>query len=236
MYKNFSKVYDLMMEYSNYEEWEDIVEDKIRVYGNDPETILDLGCGTGEVLMRLAPRYKMTGVDLSEEMVKIAKSKIDTVRFSVQDMRSFRLEEKNDITISLFDTINHLVSIEGLRETFQSVWNNLNKGGLYIFDIVTRELMEEMFQGGNFIDGREEIFIVWEHEYDDELELDYVDTTFFHKEESGLYKKITEKYIKKIFTVEEVIRTAKEVGFKVLEVSENKNLAGERIFFTLEKE
>ena len=235
MYKKFSKVYDIMMEYAHYDGWENIIEEKIKRYGNSPKTILDLGCGTGEVLLRLLPNYEMTGVDLSKEMVDIANRKVDTASFYVQDMRELKLEKKHDVVISLFDTVNHLVSLEGLKETFTSVWGNLNEDGLYIFDIVTRELMDEMFPGGNFIDDRGDIMIIWEHEEDIEEGIDYVDTTFFVKQKNGMFKKITEEYVKKIFTVNEIIDTAKEVGFQVVEVEENSELAGERVFFTLKK-
>ena len=50
-----------------------------------------------------------------------------------------------------------------------------------------------------------------------------------------MFKKITEEYVKKIFTVDEIVNTAKEVGFQVVEVEENSELAGERIFFTMKK-
>jgi len=235
MYKNFSKVYDIMMEYADYDGWKDIIEEKIERYGDSPKTILDLGCGTGEVLIRLNSKYEMTGVDLSKEMVEIANRKIDTVSFYVQDMRKLKLDKKHDVVISLFDTVNHLISLEGLKKTFSSVWENLNEDGLYIFDVVTRELMEEMFPGGNFIDDRGDIMIIWEHEEDAEGGIDYVDTTFFVKQKNGMFKKITEEYVKKIFTVDEIMNAAKEVGFQVVEVEENSELAGERIFFTLKK-
>ncbi|WP_310739964.1 MULTISPECIES: class I SAM-dependent DNA methyltransferase [Psychrilyobacter] len=235
MYKNFSKVYDIMMEYADYDGWKDIIEEKIERYGDAPKTILDLGCGTGEVLLRLLPNYEMTGVDLSKEMVEIANRKIDAASFYVQDMRELKLDKKHDVVISLFDTVNHLISMEGLKKTFSSVWKNLNEDGLYIFDVVTRELMDEMFPGGNFIDDRGDIMIIWEHEEDMEEGVDYVDTTFFVKQKNGMFKKITEEYVKKIFTVDEIMNTAKEAGFQVVEVEENSELAGERIFFTLKK-
>jgi len=235
VYKNFSKVYDIMMVYADYDGWKDIIEEKIERYGEDSKFILDLGCGTGEVLIRLSPKYSMTGVDLSKEMVDIAKTKIDTASFYVQDMRELKLEKTHDVVISLFDTVNHLISLEGLEKTFKSVYENLNDQGIYIFDVVTRELMDNMFPGGNFIDDRGEMMIIWEHEYDDEEDIDYIDTTFFVKQKNGMFRKITEEYMKKIFSVEEIMNTAKKVGFQVVEVEENSKLAGERIFFTLKK-
>lgn len=50
-----------------------------RVNSAQPDSILDIGCGTGEVLSRLLgknPRMKAFGLDLSTEMLKLAKAKL----------------------------------------------------------------------------------------------------------------------------------------------------------------
>ena len=39
-------------------------------------TILELGCGTGTVLRALKARYTVSGLDLSPEMIAVAKKKI----------------------------------------------------------------------------------------------------------------------------------------------------------------
>lgn len=235
MYKEFSKVYDLMMEYSDYDKWREIVEAKFKLYNPTGTKVLDLGCGTGELIKRLQGDYEVVGVDLSQGMIDIAKEKVDGIEFYVQDMRNFKLKEKNDIILSLFDTINHLISIEALEATLEAVYNNLKEDGIYIFDIVTEELMEEMFPGGYFVDERDDLTIVWGHEYEEEDGLDYIDASFFIKQKDGSYRKVTEEYVKKIFTPEEIIEAAKKIGFEVKEVAQDGTLAGERIFFTLQK-
>ena len=238
MYEGFSKVYDRLMEYADYDLWTDCVEKYIKEYCIKAEEVLDLGCGTGELLIRLSERYSVTGVDLSAEMLSVAAKKLEDagkeLELYKQDMRQLRTGKEYDVVISLFDTVNHLRSNLDLEKTFSSVYGNLKKGGIYIFDVVTRQLMDEMFSGGSFVDEREGMFIVWEHEIDDEG-LDYVYTNFFVEDEDGRYDRIYEEYSKKIFTHDEVVRYAEKTGFSVEKVEENDILAGARVFYVLKK-
>lgn len=52
---------------------------------NDSKNILVVGCGTGMELItfgNLMPNWQMTGVDPSEEMIKISKARIDEQKLS----------------------------------------------------------------------------------------------------------------------------------------------------------
>jgi len=70
MYKNFSKVYDKFMEICDYNEWVQLLEGYISEYNPQGKKVLDLGCGTGENLIRLSDKYECSGLDLSEDMLK----------------------------------------------------------------------------------------------------------------------------------------------------------------------
>ena len=76
MYKVFSKIYDKFMEYSDYGAWEKVVESLIAEGKPDGKTLLDIGCGTGELLTRMAKNYQCHGMDLSEGMLKVADKKL----------------------------------------------------------------------------------------------------------------------------------------------------------------
>ena len=63
--------------------------------------VLELACGTGRILIPVAERnIKITGLDLSPSMIKIAKDKISklspeiqkNITFIVGDMRSFSID------------------------------------------------------------------------------------------------------------------------------------------------
>ncbi|WP_372712754.1 class I SAM-dependent methyltransferase [Ilyobacter sp.] len=235
MYQEFAKVYDKFMEFADYDGWHDFVSYVIE--GNNPnaKTLLDLGCGTGEVLKRFVGEYECTGVDLSEEMLSVAEDKLKNldknVQLLCQNMKDLSLDRKYDIVISLFDTVNHLVSIGDLEKLFEKIKKHLETDGVYIFDVVDRNFMDEMFPDGFFIDQREDMTVIWEHYQ--EGQLDYIDTTFFVEEKDGLYKKYTEKHTKKIFTHREIQMAAEKSGLHVENIYEESNLAGERFFYVI---
>ncbi len=72
MYNEFSKVYDNMMSYVDYELWIELIEkylDEFKV-----ESLLELGCGTGEITLRLyRDGYKIVGTDISPTMLAQAR-------------------------------------------------------------------------------------------------------------------------------------------------------------------
>lgn len=102
--------------------------------------ILELGCGTGkhaEELVRLG--HRVLGVDISHAMIEIANSKkaldqSELVQFLVGDVRKVRLQEKFDSVISLFHVASYQVSNKDLLEMFKTASENLNEGGIFIFD------------------------------------------------------------------------------------------------------
>lgn len=128
----------------------------------------------------MTKNYQCDGMDLSEEMLKIAQRKLKhrEVRLFLGDMVEFDTGYKYDIMVSLFDTVNHMVSVEELESHLESVLNSLNNGGVYIFDIVDREFMDTMFLG-TFVDNRKDITCIWEHEIEEGI--DYIDATYFLK-------------------------------------------------------
>jgi len=236
MYNEFSEVYDHMMEYADYDEIIKYLIDKIKEQGIKEGKLLDLGCGSGEILKKIPKEYEVSGMDLSGEMLEIARTKIDSkIKLYHDDMRTFKTGEKYSSIISIFDTINHLTSNFELEMTLKNVNEHLEEGGIYIFDVVSREFMEEMFPGGSFIDEREKMMVVWEHEYEEETGLDYVYVNFFIEDEDGRYRRIYEEHSKKIFSKEELELAIKNSGFEILEIDENDEFAGVRDFYTLKK-
>jgi len=75
--------------------------------GLDKKAVLDLGCGTGLILKSLKPRYGL-GVDLSDEMIRIAGSGAGTgLNFLAADISTFRPSRNFDLIICS-DVLEHL--------------------------------------------------------------------------------------------------------------------------------
>ena len=235
MYKNFSKVYDKFMEICDYKEWANVLENYIKEYNPEGKKVLDLGCGTGETLLKISEKYSCSGLDLSEEMLKKANIKLKNkkVPLFLGDMREFDTGEKYDIIFSFFDTVNHLTSLADLGDLFNSVRNALNNGGIYIFDVVDREFMEKMFANGVYADNRKDFAVIWEHFYNEDENLDEIEATYFIKNKNKVYDKVTEYYEKRIFTNEEINICAKNASLSIEKYDINTTLAGKRYFYIL---
>ena len=53
-YETFASVYDLFMEQVEYDQWLSHIQAVWEKYGIPPKSIIDLGCGTGSILLPLA--------------------------------------------------------------------------------------------------------------------------------------------------------------------------------------
>lgn len=57
--------------------------------------VLEIGCGTGELLAAMRPAYGV-GIDFSERMIEIARRTFPELRFEVDDIEELRLSETFD--------------------------------------------------------------------------------------------------------------------------------------------
>ena len=100
--------------------------------------ILDLCCGTGQMAQQLKILgYRVTGIDGSTEMLCYARENAPGVEFLQRDARSFELTHKYNAVISVFDSLNHIMSNRELGSVFRSVYGTLRSGGLFMFDLNT---------------------------------------------------------------------------------------------------
>lgn len=230
-YKNFSKIYDKFMKECNYDEWSEFVKEIISKEKINGKKLLDLGCGTGEILLRLKDEFECTGLDLSEDMLTIANKKLKNkgVKLFLGDMREFDTGEKYDVIISLFDTVNHLTSLEDLDELMCSIKSNLNQNGIYIFDVIDRKFMDKMFPGGVYFNEQKDISVIWEHSIDGDLDL--IEATYFVKNRAGHYEKLKEYYEKRIFEEIEIKKSLEKNKLYLLSILKNDKMAGERFFY-----
>ena len=109
----------------------------IERYAPDATSVLELGCGTGSVLAGLGSGFSLAGIDQSPEMLAIARRKCPTATFYQADITSFSLDERFDVVLCVFDTLNHVPTFAGWRAVFERVSEHLSPGGLFVFDLNT---------------------------------------------------------------------------------------------------
>lgn len=110
--------------------------------------VLDLCCGSGQLAAALIDRgHRVTGVDASPEMIRIARDNAPRARFVVADARAFELETPADAAVSTFDSLNHFMSLDALADVFGCVHDALRPGARFVFDLNTEEGFQARWRG-----------------------------------------------------------------------------------------
>lgn len=144
-YKGFSYYFDQIMEYIDYHDWLNYT----KKYVSKDKTILDLACGSGTLAVLLSVYgYKVDGLDLSSEMISLANDKFKAYHILnnlyVKDMSSFVLPNKYDVITCYFDSVNHLPTINDVKNMMNCVYDTLKPNGLFLFDVFSKSKYESM--------------------------------------------------------------------------------------------
>lgn len=146
MFKNYAYYYNLLYRDKNYELEANRIDQLIKTHNPRAQTILDLGCGTGNhafFLIKLG--YTVVGIDRSIDMLDAARDKLsqfdnsepsiaDKVVFQEGDVRNVRLHRRFDIVTSLFHVLSYQTTNDDLCKTIDTAYVHLKSGGLFIFD------------------------------------------------------------------------------------------------------
>jgi SAM-dependent methyltransferase len=95
-------------------------------------SVLDLGCGAGVPIARkLSERHRVTGVDTSIAMLRLARASVPDARFIHSDILEVELDEASfDAVVAIF-VLFHLPCEEHAR-VFERVWSWLRPGGYFL--------------------------------------------------------------------------------------------------------
>lgn len=135
LYRDLAKYYDLIYHWKDYKKEVEKIKRMISKYKkSDSNDLLEVGCGTGQHLLYLKDDFSCIGVDINEEMLKVAKKNVKGVDFRKQDMISLYMGKKFDVIISLFGSIGYVKTYENLEKTIQNFSNHLKPDGVVIID------------------------------------------------------------------------------------------------------
>ncbi len=166
----------------------------------DFETLLDVGCGSGDFLVQMKqaldiPRVK--GIDLSPLMV----SKTRELNIDAESINLCELEGKYDVITAVFDMLNYLTP-EELKTFLLCVNEHLNVGGIFLCDINTLYGFENVAVGSFIVDDDERFLTV---DSDFEEGVYSAEFTLFEKE-NDVYRKSQETIKQYYHSVEELVK------------------------------
>ena len=132
----YAETYDALYGDKDYAAECDLIERLFATREGGVETVLDLGCGTGNHAIPLAARgYRVTGLDGSPEMLRYAEENAPSAELVLGDARSFRSPSAYDAVVSVFDSLNHVMTLEELTVVFVNVHASLTGSGSFVVDL-----------------------------------------------------------------------------------------------------
>jgi len=134
--------YDQLYAAKDYHGECDLIESAIKRYAIiKPQSLLDLGCGTGGHAVELARRgYQVTGVDLSQSMLEQARAKsaalpeIQRPTWRHGDIRGFDTNERYDVAAMMFAVVGYLTTNEDVLSGLRNIRRHLKPNALLICD------------------------------------------------------------------------------------------------------
>ena len=221
-----ARCYDTLNADIDYAAWAAFYRAAFAKYAPDlpVKHICEMACGSGSLSLELAKHgCSVTAFDLSEDMLVIADKKVrdagvDTVRFTLQDMRFFRVYTKADACICMLDSLNCLSDASGVAETFARAYNALNDGGLFIFDVNSRHKFETVYADNAYILEDEHVLLAWQNFYHPSTKRCDLYLTFFLEGEDGRYDRFDEEMRQRMYPVRTLKKLLAEAGFTTLDI------------------
>ena len=220
-YKNLAASYDRLTNDVDYEATVEFYMEILRREGITPRTVVDLACGTGSVTEILARKgYRVTGVDMSEEMLTEAAMKTMDMEqppmYSCQLLQNLRLPRGVDMAVCALDSLDYILDPDDCKEAIRRSYKALNPGGIFIFDVNTPEKLRAM-DDQVFLDEDDDVYCVWRGEFDEETNICSYGMDLFQRE-GTMWRRSFEEHREYAYSQEQLTGFLKDAGFTHIEV------------------
>lgn len=246
MYSELAPFYDLLMSHVNFKGVTDFYLKLAKLHNWKGRRILDLACGTGNISLELFRQgYSVTGIDLSQEMLTMAEEKVRSAGFEpdfyCQNMINLQVPDSYDLVISAFDSMNYILKEEDLSLVFGRVYEALNPGGFFIFDVHSEYKFKEVFGGNTFTYSGTDYSYIWQNKYENKNSTSSMSLDIFIQVKDDMYRRIQEYHQERCYLPEKLEVLLENQGFEVLAYYGDQKLKrpgpkAERIYFVAKKE
>ena len=220
-YHELAKSYDRLTNDVDYEATVEFYMQILEREGVSVRTVVDLACGTGSVTKILARKgYEVTGVDMSEEMLTEAMSKVmdmeNPPRFVCQRLQELKLPRAVDLAVCALDSLDYITKPDDCAEAIRRAYRALNPGGVFIFDVNTPEKLRAM-DGQVFLDEDDDVYCVWRGEFDQESNICSYGMDLFQRR-GEVWHRSFEEHREYAYSAEQLKGYLKAAGFTRIEV------------------
>ncbi|MDF0478762.1 class I SAM-dependent methyltransferase [Vagococcus sp. PNs007] len=222
LYKTFALVYDEVMDPFLYTEWLNFTK---RHLPTDTKRILELACGTGALACDFSrDGYEVIAVDLSEEMLSIASERAEEegveVQFVQGDMMDLSELGTYEAITCYSDSLCYMPDQESVQQVFDSVYQALEEGGTFMFDVHSIFQVDEVFPEYSYHYQTDDFAFLWDSyqgEKDHSIEHNL---TFFVKEnpEDEKFIRHDELHQERTYSLDNYYRMLESANFTNIEI------------------
>lgn len=214
-YQKFATVYDAIMDDSLYDKW---LSFSLRHFPKNKKKLLELACGTGIQSLKFAKAgFEVTGLDLSDDMLKIARKRARKAHVNVTFKKGNMLDLSNmdyyDLVTCYSDSICYMTDEIEVACVFQQVYDCLNEKGVFIFDVHSTYQTDIVFPGYSYHDNAEDFAMVWDTYSDMEPHSVVHELTFFFKNEDGRFTRYDEIHEERTYPLSTYRLLLSQTGF-----------------------
>ena len=157
--------------------------------------------------------------DASPAMLSVAQEKAAqegvSLLFLCQPMQKLDLYGTVNTVICTLDSLNHLTEEEELAETFRRVSLFLEPGGWFFFDTNTIYKHREILKDHVFVFDTDEVYCVWQNQYDPAGEKEQVEITLdFFEKQGDKYLRSREQFYERAYPTATLCRLLQEAGLE----------------------
>jgi len=134
LYTRSAQLYDELHHFNDYDRASSDLLRLVREVCPGAKTLLDAGCGTGRHLAHLDGALTVEGLDISEELLAIARHRLPEVAFHLGDMTDFDIGKTFDVVICLFGSITYVQTRTNLERAVACLARHVASGGILVIE------------------------------------------------------------------------------------------------------
>jgi SAM-dependent methyltransferase len=134
MFTKSAQFYDALYHFKDYAEASRRLVEIIQQYNPNARTLLDVACGTGKHVEHLRKWYQVEGLDLSPELLQIARKRCPEIVFHSGNMLDFKVKHNFDVVTCLFSSVAYVKTPENLRIAIANMASHLEPGGILVVE------------------------------------------------------------------------------------------------------
>lgn len=134
MFTESAQWYDALYSFKDYAQEAAQIISIVKREHSQAHTMLDVACGTAEHDRYLAEVYRVDGLDINPDFIRIASAKNPDGQYFRADMTDFELSKSYDVVLCLFSSIAYAKNIDGVTKALRCLRGHLNTDGILVVE------------------------------------------------------------------------------------------------------